>query len=216
MDLILILIALGAAIGASYESRAPAAPPPAEAASPAPPPVEPAAPPVEPAAPPVEPAAPPVEPAAPPQFAPRPAAPATQPPPASVMPPLPTFAAEDQAPSGQFTTATEVRPILGATQSSWVALRDYGGQDLVYFTQLLAWRCGLHQIAYAINDEPEQVLETEPCYLGTGQPNAIKAETIQPYITRAPGSVQTVTIRLIYDDLGEDSADFARPAILMP
>jgi len=195
MDLIFVLFALGAALTGALSTDAPVAPP-AEAVEVAPAP-------------------------------PAPVVPEPQPAPDIAQPPEPApelapggdpaqFSAEDQMPSGKFTTAGEIRMILDATQGSWVALRDYGGQDLLYFTQLLAWRCGLHQISYAINDDAAQVLDTEPCYIDTGQPNAIKAETIQPYLAFPAGSVQSVTITLLYDDLGMATAQFARTAILMP
>ena len=106
--------------------------------------------------------------------------------------------------------------ILGATTSNWVAVREYDGQDLIYLTHLLAWRCGLHQISFAVNGGPDQVFPAEPCYLDTAQPNAIKADTVLPYVTAPLGSVQTVTISLLYDDLGTAQETFSRSAILLP
>jgi hypothetical protein len=126
------------------------------------------------------------------------------------------YAAEDQTPAGRFTTAAEVKQILTATRPNWIALRDYGGQDLLYFTQLLSWRCGLHEIRYAINGGAPQVFPAEPCYSDTASPNAIRAEAQQPYLALEAGSVETVEIELLYDDLTTDSASFDRAAILMP
>ena len=51
------------------------------------------------------------------------------------------YVAEPQVPSGKFTTATEIKPIMGATKGNWVAVREYDGNDLVYFTHILSWRC---------------------------------------------------------------------------
>ncbi|WP_226780455.1 hypothetical protein [Oceaniglobus trochenteri] len=191
MDLILILIALGAAMAVAL---------PGGGAPPAPrdmvrPPVADVLP--------------------PPRFAPLPEVEDSEPP-AALLPPTPAFDAEDQTPTGKFTTAAEVRIILEATRANWVALRDYEGQDLLYFTQLLSWRCGLHQIEYSINDGAPQVLEAEPCHLDTAQPNAITAETTLPYLAFPKGSVQSVGVQLLFDDLSTDTARFERNAILMP
>jgi hypothetical protein len=123
------------------------------------------------------------------------------------------YVAEDQTATGRMTTASEVRPILTVTKSSWIAVREWEGQDLVYFTNLLAWRCGLHEIRYAVNGGPDEVLAAEPCYVDEGAPNALKVEAILPYISLPLGSVQEVTVTILYDDLSTDSADYTRQAI---
>ena len=126
-------------------------------------------------------------------------------------------APEDQTPTGKFLTATEVRPILDATKGSWIAVRDFNGQDLLYFTHLLAWRCGLWEIRYGLNGAPpDQLFEAESCYLDTATPAAIKAESHLPYVTLPPGSVASVTVRLLFDDGSEGEATFERNAVLLP
>ncbi|MCI2393610.1 hypothetical protein [Aliiroseovarius sediminis] len=113
-----------------------------------------------------------------------------------------------------FTTADEVRPILDATRQGWIAVREYDGKDLLYFTHLLAWRCGLDQIYYAVNGQSEQQFNAEPCYEGDPQPNAIKATDTLPYLTFDPKTIDVVTIRLVYDDGGEATSSYERADIL--
>lgn len=115
-----------------------------------------------------------------------------------------------------FTTAAEVKPILTATKPNWIAVREWDGQDLVYFTNLLAWRCGLASVRYSINGGPQELLDLEPCHEDTAQPNALLMETIQPYITLPLGSVETVTVTVTYDDDSPDEASYDRKAVLMP
>lgn len=116
----------------------------------------------------------------------------------------------------QFTTAAEVRPILDATKSSWVAVREYDGKDLLYFTHLLAWRCGLEAIHYSVNAGAETQWVGEPCYEGEAQPNAIKASDQLPFISFGFQTIENVQIRLVYDDGSSDTGSFQRGAIMTP
>ena len=124
--------------------------------------------------------------------------------------------AEDQTPTGKFTTATEVKPILSMTKQSWVAVRDYDGQDFVYFTNLLAWRCGLLTVQYAVNDGPLEWLHYEPCYDDEATPNALKMEGFVPYIILPQGSVESLRVVVEFDDLSSDEVTVSRKDVLMP
>lgn len=118
----------------------------------------------------------------------------------------------------EFTSAAEVGPILAATRAQWVALREYDGKDLVYFTQVLSWRCGLSEIRYGLNGAPpETLLPMEPCYATEAQPNALKVDQgLLPYITQPLQSVQSLDLLLKFDDGSETAASFQRKAVLMP
>jgi len=129
--------------------------------------------------------------------------------------PEPVREPEPQVPTGQFTTAVEVRPILDVTRGNWAAVRLYNGQDLVYFTGLLSWRCGLWDIRYGINGAPPTTeYEMEPCHLDTAQPNALSdVANYLPYITLPPDSVQSLTVEITFDDGTTDSATYDRAQI---
>lgn len=124
--------------------------------------------------------------------------------------------ADPQTPSGKFTTAAEVKPILNATKGNWVAVRDYNGQDLLYVSHLWAWRCGLKAIAISVNDEPMQNWPLPPCHADMATPNAVLEGDGLPYLTLKRGSVATVTIQVVYDDLSMDVARFERGEIIIP
>ena len=124
---------------------------------------------------------------------------------------------EDQTPTGQFTTAAEVKPILTATKDNWAAVRNWEGQDLVYVTQLLAWRCGLWELRVGVNGQAATALPLEPCHSDTNAPNAlVDIAGFPPYIAYPENSVETVLIELIYDDGTRDQATYDRAAIQMP
>lgn len=131
-------------------------------------------------------------------------------------PPRGELVAEPQEPTGRFTTAAEIRPILQATRGNWVAVRDFNGEDLVYFTHLLAWRCGLVQLRYAVNGGPDAVFPLPACHEGEVAPNALKPEDGLPYVGFSQGYVQRIDVTIIYDDLGEERISVDRSGVLIP
>lgn len=114
----------------------------------------------------------------------------------------------------QFTTAEEVKPMLDFTRADWVSLREYNGDDQLLFTHILAWRCGIDRISYAVNGGKRERLVVEPCYEGETRPNDFKDKDILPYVTFPAGSVEAVTVWLNYDDGSADTEDYSRKAIL--
>lgn len=127
------------------------------------------------------------------------------------------LAAEDQTPSGKFTTAAEVKPILEVTKGNWAAVREYDGQDLVYFTHILSWRCGLIAAKFSINGSPLQELQMPDCHMKFQQPNAlIDNEPLLSFRRYELGSVQSVRIDILLDDLSTASVTLLRDNILIP
>ena len=117
-----------------------------------------------------------------------------------------------------FTTAAEIKPILDATRANWIAVREFDGKDLLYFTHLLSWRCGLGEIRYGLNGAAaDKVWPMEPCYDTEPQPNVLKMEGgAEIYLTEPLGSIQTVSISITYDDGTTTSADFNRADVMTP
>lgn len=130
--------------------------------------------------------------------------------------PAPQPKAEDQTPSGKFTTAGEIKPILTATKPQWIAVREYDGQDIVYFTQLLSWRCGLSAIRYSINGGPMQQYPLPPCHMDMAAPNALLDNEAMPIMGLPPKSVQSVDVEVFFDDTSVDFASYQRNQVLIP
>ena len=111
----------------------------------------------------------------------------------------------------QMVDAAQIRPILDATKGNWVAVREWEGQDLIYFTHLETWRCGLDAVKYGINtDTADKDWTLAPC--DENNPNAIPSDHL-PYTAVDLKSVQTLTIEVTYDDGQIDTVQFERAAI---
>lgn len=134
----------------------------------------------------------------------------------TVASPTPQPTPEDQTPTGKFTTAAEIKPILTATKGQWIAVREYDGQDIIYFTQLLSWRCGLSAIRYSVNSGPMQVYPMPPCHMDMAQPNAFLDDEAMPIMGLPPKSVQTVDVEVFLDDTSVDFVSYQRSQVLIP
>lgn len=106
----------------------------------------------------------------------------------------PPFA--DQA-KAQGMPPEQIKQILDMTKTSWVSFRDWQGQQLIYFTHLEAWKCGIDYVFYGLNDGPlDQMWELDTC--NPDNPNAVLKD--KPYIELPAGSTQSISVQLIYPD----------------
>lgn len=122
----------------------------------------------------------------------------------------PALQAEPQVPSGRFTTAVEIKPILSMTKANWISVREFDGQDLLYVTHLWAWRCGLLEIKVGVNGETPEVWPLPNCHENEAAPNAIKEGDGLPYRNYGLGQVALVEVQLTYDDLSTENVKFNR------
>lgn len=110
-----------------------------------------------------------------------------------------------------FTTQSEVQPILEMTRAHWIGLGTQSGQDLLYFTHLMAYRCGLEAVYMGVNgNEPIIRVLMEPCHHGTRTPNAIR---VPPILGFTENALQSVSIRITFPDGQELREEFSRAAM---
>ncbi|TVS02544.1 MAG: hypothetical protein EA407_09340 [Rhodobacteraceae bacterium] len=110
-----------------------------------------------------------------------------------------------------FTTQAEVQPILEMTRAHWIGLSTQSGQDLLYFTHLMAYRCGLEAIYMGVNgNEPIIRVLMEPCHHELRTPNAIR---VPPILGFTADALQSVSIRITFPDGQELSEEFPRAEI---
>jgi hypothetical protein len=90
--------------------------------------------------------------------------------------------------------------IMEMTKTSWVSLRQYNGETLLYFTHLMSWRGGLSKVFYGINREKPDTELVFPKHQGIG--TARITDDVPMYI-KIPEEVKFVTVRVIYFDRTE-------------
>lgn len=108
-----------------------------------------------------------------------------------------------------------IAPILEMTKGNWVALRSWEGDELLYFTQIEAWRCAVSGVSYSVNGGPWMVWNLAPCQVGTPAPNALPPEHL-PFVKLPAELVQEVAVQIEMTDGQRLENTFPRAAILMP
>lgn len=87
--------------------------------------------------------------------------------------------------------------ILDLTKGSWAYFRDYNGRQLVYFTHLDAYRCGITAVRYSLNTDALDMNWTlQPC--DTKKPHNITTD--KPYISLPLGTATSITVQLTFND----------------
>lgn len=109
--------------------------------------------------------------------------------------------------------AQDAKQILELTKPKWIAVREYDGKDLLYFSNILGWRCGVEDIRFAINGEKLRPLEYEPCHEDEANPNALYAEDIEPYLSFPLGSVNKIEVEVSFPDGSTSVGQYDRKAV---
>ena len=91
------------------------------------------------------------------------------------------------------------RQVLDSTASAWIAFREYpAGHRLVYFTHLLAYKNGLREIRYSVDDASlSKALRFKPDWSGPGAPRLAEGEPIMVEIAMA---ARFVEVQLVLAD----------------
>lgn len=101
------------------------------------------------------------------------------------------------APATAQMSDDQIKQILTLTRANWVAFRDWQGNQLIYFTHLEAWKCGIQAVHYGLDGAPvETVWQLEECNPKT--PNQVTKE--RPYLTLPANSVKSISVRLTFKD----------------
>lgn len=87
--------------------------------------------------------------------------------------------------------------ILGLTKGSWAYFRDYNGRQLIYFTHLEAYRCGISQMRYSLNSAAlDREWKLQPC--DPKAPHNITTD--KPYIALPLGTASSIAVQLTFND----------------
>ena len=87
--------------------------------------------------------------------------------------------------------------ILDLTRGSWAYFRDYNGRQLVYFTHLETYRCGISKVRYSLNTQAlDKEWMLQPC--DPKAPN--KITTDKPYISLPLGTADSIAVQLTFTD----------------
>ena len=91
----------------------------------------------------------------------------------------------------------QMKKILNMTQNSWVSFRDFNGKQLIYFTHLEAYTCGIKEVHYSLNsNDLDKVWELQAC--PSEGISSIKKELI--YLILPLGTAKSIAVQLLFVD----------------
>ncbi|MDA7947977.1 MAG: hypothetical protein MPJ78_10935 [Hyphomicrobiaceae bacterium] len=91
--------------------------------------------------------------------------------------------------------------LLDLTRGSWAYFRNFNGRQLIYFTHLEVYRCGISQVRYSLNgDALDRDWKLQPC--DPSNPNVVTTDKV--YISLPLNTAESISIRLTFKS-GEES-----------
>ena len=85
--------------------------------------------------------------------------------------------------------------LLDLTRGSWAYFRDYNGRQLIYFTHLEVYRCGIARVQYSLNnDSLDKEWKLQPC--DPKKPNEITTDKV--YISLPLKTANSIAVRLTF------------------
>lgn len=99
--------------------------------------------------------------------------------------------------NAQSSLLGQEKHVLNLTKTGWVQFRDFNGQQLIYFTHLESYRCGIKAVHYSLDgDALDREWKLQPC--DPRNPHAIT--TNKPYITLPPGRAKSISVQVTFSD----------------
>lgn len=91
----------------------------------------------------------------------------------------------------------QMKQMLNMTQSSWLSFRDFNAKQLLYFTHLEMYTCGIKEVRYSINnDKLDKIYPLQKC-----DPKAPMSMTKEkPYLTFELNRVKEVVLEVTFID----------------
>ncbi len=91
----------------------------------------------------------------------------------------------------------QIKQVLDLTRNNWVAFRDFNGRQLISFTHLESYTCGINQVRYSLNsDALDKTWELQPCKQKS--PSPIKKDII--YLTLPLGTAKSIAVQVTFTD----------------
>ena len=97
----------------------------------------------------------------------------------------------------------QIKQILNITKKNWISFRDFNGRQLIYFTHLEAYTCGIKEVRYSINSEAlDKRWTLQPC--NPQKQGVVEKERI--WLSFPLNSVKYAVVQLVFADGSESEA----------